>query len=81
MIPKEVEFNIYVSRNLQEKFKSFTNMISAGYSEYEYWNINIYSKKTEFTAQVRFKCFVKSKDGIDYGDFEIIQEDLNDKKI
>ena len=56
-IPKEVEFNIYGARNLQEKFKSFANMISAGYSEYEYVNINIYRKKTEFTAQIRFKCF------------------------
>ena len=52
---------------LQKKFKSFANMISVGYSEYEYGNINIYRKETEFTAQVRFKFFVKSKDGKDYG--------------
>ena len=54
-------------------------MISPGYSEYEYGNINIYRKKTEFTAQIRFKFFVKLKDGKDYGYFEIIQEYLNDK--
>ena len=42
-------------------------MISVGYSEYEYGNINIYRKEAEFTAQVRFKFFVKSKDGKDYG--------------
>ena len=56
-------------------------MISAGYSEYKYGNINIYRKETEFTAQVRFKFFVKSKDGKDYGTFEIIQEDLNAETI
>lgn len=54
-------------------------MISVGYSEYEYGNINIYRKETEFTAQVRFKFFVKSKDGKDYGAYEIIQEDLNER--
>ena len=36
-------------------------------------------KETEFTAQVRFKFFVKSKDGKDYGAYVIIQEDLNDR--
>ncbi len=54
-------------------------MIAAGYSGYEYGNITIYRKETEFTAQARFKCFAKSKDGKDYGAFEIIQEDLNDR--
>ena len=50
-----------------------------GYSGYEYGNVTIYRKETEFTAQTRFKCFVKSKGGKDYGAFEIIQEDLNDR--
>ena len=78
-IPKEVEFNVYGAKDLQEEFKAFANMIAAGYSGYEYGNVTIYRKETEFTAQTRFKCFVKSKDGKDYGAFEIIQEDLNDR--
>ena len=78
-IPKDVEFNIYGAKDLQEEFKAFANMIAAGYSGYEYGNVTIYRKETEFTSQARFKCFVKSKDGIVYGAFEIIQEDLNDR--
>ena len=54
-------------------------MIAAGYSGYEYGKLTIYRKETEFTAQTRFKCFAKAKDGKDYGAFEIIQEDLNDR--
>ena len=35
-IPKEVEFNVYGAKDLQEEFKAFANMIAAGYSGYEY---------------------------------------------
>ncbi len=56
-------------------------MIAEGYSRYEYKERNYIQKETEFTSQARFYCFAKSKDIKDYGDFEIIQEDLNDKKI
>ena len=45
-------------------------MIAAGYSGYEYGNVTIYRKETEFTAQTRFKCFSKAKDVKDYGVFE-----------
>ena len=71
---------LYGVRDLQKEFKTFSNMIATRYSGYEYGKVTIYRKETEFTSQARFKCFVKSKDGKNYGTFEIIQEDLNDRK-
>ena len=52
-------------------------MIAEGYSGYEYKERNYIQKETEFTT--RFYCFAKSKDRKDYGAFEIIEEDLNDR--
>ena len=54
-------------------------MIAEGYFGYEYKERNYIQKETEFTPQARFYCFAKSKDRKDYGAFEIIQEDLNDR--
>ena len=51
-------------------------MIAEGHSGYEYKERNYIQKETEFTSQARFYCFAKSKDRKDY---EIIQEDLNDR--
>ena len=78
-VPKEASFDVYGAHDLQEEFKIFGNMVAAGYQGYD-GNVTIYRKETEFTAQSRFLCFVKQKNGILCGAFEIVQEDINDKK-
>ena len=40
----------------------------------------IYIKKSEITAQARYKCFVISDKGKECGSFEILTEDKNDYK-
>ena len=79
-VPKEASFDVYGAKDLQEEFKAFGNMIAAGYAGYENGNVTVYRKETEFTAQGRFMCFVKDKNGQLIGAFEILQEDLNDRK-
>ena len=79
-IPPEATFQVYGAKDLKEEFKAFGNMIAAGYEGYENGEVYIYRKETSYTAQGRFKCFVKSKDGTEYGAFEILQEDINDRK-
>ena len=79
-VPKNASFDVYGAKDLQEEFKAFGNMVAAGYAGYEYGNVTIYRKETSFTAQSRFICFVKNKAGELYGSFEILQEDLNDRK-
>ena len=78
-VPKEASFDVYGAHDLQEEFKIFGNMVAAGYQGYD-GNVTIYRKETEFTAQARYICFVKTKSGELYGAFEVIQEDLNDRK-
>ena len=46
-------------------------MVAAGFQGYE-GNVTIYRKETEFTAQARYICFVKTKSGELYGAFEVI---------
>ena len=41
-------------------------MVAAGFQGYE-GNVTIYRKETEFTAQARYICFVKTKSGELYG--------------
>ena len=55
-------------------------MIEAGYAGYENRNVTIYRKETNFIAQARYICFVKQKNGQLCGAFEIVQQDINDKK-
>ena len=78
-VPKEASFDVYGAHDLQEEFIIFGNMVAAGFQGYE-GNVTIYRKETEFTAQARYICFVKTKSGELYGAFEVIQEDLNDRK-
>ena len=52
-------------------------MIVAGYDD---GYVILYKKDSEIIAQTRIKCFVKSKDGKEYGSFEIMVEDKNDYK-
>ena len=79
-VPKDASFDVYGAKDLQEELKAFGNMVAAGYAGYEYGNVTIYRKETSFTAQGRFMCFVKDNTGKLYGSFEILQEDLNDRK-
>lgn len=79
-VPREASFDVYGAKDLQEELKAFANMVAAGYAGYEYGNVTIYRKETSFTAQGRFMCFVKNRNGQLYGSFEILQEDLNDRK-
>lgn len=79
-IPKDASFDVYGAKDLKEEFIAFGNMIAAGYEGFNYGEVYIYRKETTYTAQGRFKCFVKSKNGTEYGAFEILQEDINDRK-
>lgn len=73
-------FDVYGAHDLQEELKAFGNMVAACYAGYENGNVTIYRKETEFTGQGRFLCFVRDQNGQEYGGFEILQEDLNDRK-
>ena len=72
-VPKEASCDVYGTKDLQEEFKAFGNMIAAGYAGYENGNVTVYRKETEFTAQERFMWFVKDKNGQLIGAFEILQ--------
>ena len=64
--------------DLEEEYRAFANMISAGYKNGKAY---IYKKESEITAQARYKCFVNSDDdGKECGSFEILTEDKNDYK-
>jgi L-rhamnose mutarotase len=63
--------------NIIEEFKLLSNQIAAGF---DYGTVIIYKPTFTVVAQVRYKCFITDKDGVEYGSFEIIQEDKNDKQ-
>ena len=52
-------------------------MIAAGYND---GHAIIYKKDSQIVAQTLIKCYVDSKDGNEYGAFEIMIEDKNDYK-
>jgi len=79
-IPKDISFDVFEARDLKEEFQIFAKMVAAGYAGYENGNVTIYRKETAYTGQARFKCFVKGKNGEEYGAFEVLQQDINDKK-
>ena len=79
-IPQDISFDVYGAKDLKEEFRIFSRMIAAGYSGYENGNVTIYRKETEYTGQGRFICFVRGKNKEEYGAFEVLQQDENDKK-
>lgn len=81
-IPKieypNLKFEIFgKAYDLEEEFIAIAKMIAAGYDD---GYVILYKKDSEIIAQTRIKCFVKSKDGKEYGSFEIMVEDKNDYK-
>ena len=79
-IPDGISFDVYEAKDLKEEYRIFARMIAAGYSGYENGNVTIYRKETAYTGQGRFLCFVRGKNNEDYGAFEVLQQDENDKK-
>ena len=76
-IKSVADINIFGNNfNVREEFKNLANMIAAGF---DYGEVIIYPLINENTAQVRYKCFITNQAGDEYGSFEIIQEDKNDK--
>ena len=63
--------------DVEEEYRAFANMISAGYKNGKAY---IYKKESEITAQARYKCFVISDKVEECGSFEILTEDKNDYK-
>lgn len=63
--------------NIIEEFKLLSNQIAAGF---DYGTVIIYKPTFTVVAQVRYKCFITDRNGVEYGAFEIIQEDKNDKQ-
>lgn len=78
--PKELKFKFEIfgkAYDLEEEFKAIANAIASGYND---GKVIAYKKAGQKVSQNRFKCFVNSADGKEYGSFEIVQEDVNDSK-